>query len=244
MFRPEPGVDYGTAANPSGGVLPSASELAELEAALPAQPWRVGGLLLGDVTPKQPGAVAAPSGVADALDLARQVGLALGVELTAVTGAHPALHPGRTAEVRVGETVIGVAGELLPAIADELDLPRVVALLELDLDALLAAAPEQVTAQPIGTLPAATQDLSLVVAAEIPAGDVLAAVREGAGELLEHIQLVDDYRGQGLPEGAKSLTFALRFRAPDRTLTAAEATEAKLAGAALATSRHAATLRE
>ncbi len=244
VFRPEPGVDYGTAANPSGGVLPSASELAELEAALPAQPWRVGGLLLGDVTPKQPGAVAAPSGVADALDLARQVGLALGVELTAVAGAHPALHPGRTAEVRVGETVVGVAGELLPAIADELDLPRVVALLELDLDALLAAAPEQVTAQPIGTLPAATQDLSLVVAAEIPAGDVLAAVREGAGELLEHIQLVDDYRGQGLPEGTKSLTFALRFRAPDRTLTAAEATEAKLAGAALATSRHAATLRE
>ena len=203
-----------------------------------------GGLLLGDVTPKQPGAAAAPSGVADALDLARQVGLALGVELTAVAGAHPALHPGRTAEVRVGETVVGVAGELLPAIADELDLPRVVALLELDLDALLAAAPEQVTAQPIGTLPAATQDLSLVVAVEIPAGDVLAAVREGAGELLEHIQLVDDYRGQGLPEGAKSLTFALRFRAPDRTLTAAEATEAKLAGAALATSRHAATLRE
>ena len=83
-----------------------------------------------------------------------------------------------------------------------------------------------------------------MVAAEIPAGDVLAAVREGAGELLEHIQLVDDYRGQGLPEGAKSLTFALRFRAPDRTLTAAEATEAKLAGAALATSRLAATLRE
>ena len=66
----------------------------------------------------------------------------------------------------------------------------------------------------------------------IPAGEVLAAVVEGAGELLEHARLVDDYRGTGVPEGSKSLTLALRFRAADRTLTAAEATEAKLAGAA------------
>ena len=56
------------------------------------------------------------------------------------------------------------------------------------------------------------------------------ALVEGAGELLESLRLVDDYRGPGVAEGAKSLTFALRFRASDRTLTAAEATEAKLAG--------------
>ena len=71
-----------------------------------------------------------------------------------------------------------------------------------------------------------------------------AAVREGAGELLEHLQLVDDYRGTGVPDGSKSLTFALRFRAADRTLTAAEASEAKLAGAGLAAERVGATVRE
>jgi len=83
-----------------------------------------------------------------------------------------------------------------------------------------------------------------VLDADIPAGDVLAAIVEGAGELLEDARLVDDYRGSGVPDGTKSLTFALRFRAPDRTLTAAEATEAKLAGLAVATQRFGASLRE
>jgi phenylalanyl-tRNA synthetase beta chain len=79
-------------------------------------------------------------------------------------------------------------------------------------------------------LPAATQDLSLVVKADTPAADVLAAVRLGAGELLEGITLTDDYRGSNVAEGFKSLTFALRFRAMDRTLTQIEATEARDAG--------------
>ena len=76
------------------------------------------------------------------------------------------------------------------------------------------------------------------------AGDVAAALREGAGDLLESLRLVDDYRGHGLADGTKSLTFALRFRAEDRTLTAAEATDAKLAGVAVAAERYAATIRE
>jgi phenylalanyl-tRNA synthetase beta chain len=77
-----------------------------------------------------------------------------------------------------------------------------------------------------------------------PAGVVLGAVVQGAGALLEHAQLVDDYRGTGVEPGSKSLTFALRFRAPDRTLTAAEATEAKTAAVALVAERFGAKLRE
>jgi phenylalanyl-tRNA synthetase beta chain len=211
---------------------------------IPPQGWRVAALFLGDAVPKQPGAAAVPAGIADALDVVRQLELALAVEVTPRAGSHPALHPGRTAELRVGERVVGVAGELLPALAAELDLPRVVAVAELDLDALIELGASEVAAMPIGTLPAATQDLSLVVDVQVPAGDVLDAVREGAGELLEHLRLVDDYRGTGVPEGKKSLTFALRFRALDRTLTAAEASEAKLAGAALASERFGATIRE
>ena len=112
------------------------------------------------------------------------------------------------------------------------------------LDALIALSEGDRAATPIRSLPAATQDLSLVVSAEVPAGDVQAVVAEGAGELLEHIRLVDDYRGQGVEPGTKSLTFALRFRGADRTLTASQATEAKLAGLALAAERFGATLRE
>ena len=66
----------------------------------------------------------------------------------------------------------------------------------------------------------------------------------GSGDLLESATLVDDYRGEGLDAGLKSLSFALRFRASDRTLTAAEATEAKLAGVAVAAARFGATVRE
>jgi phenylalanyl-tRNA synthetase beta chain len=92
--------------------------------------------------------------------------------------------------------------------------------------------------------PAATQDLSLVLPRTVPAGEVLAAVIDGAGELLEEARLIDDYRGSGVAEDTKSLTFALRFRAADRTLTAAEASDAKLAGAGRAAELFGAHIRD
>ncbi len=244
VYLPTAGTSHGTAELPPGAVSLDVDVLAGLTDSLPAQPRHVAVLFLGDVVPRQPGAAAVPSGLADALDAAAEVGLALAADIRPVTGSHPVLHPGRTAELRVGDTVVGVAGELLPSVARDLDLPGVVALAELDLDALLAVGATEIAARPIGTLPAATQDLSLVVAADVPAGEVRDAVITGAGELLEDARLVDDYRGSGVPEGSKSLTFALRFRGPDRTLTAAEASESKLAGAALAGQRFGATLRE
>jgi phenylalanyl-tRNA synthetase beta chain len=118
-----------------------------------------------------------------------------------------------------------------------------VGVFEIDMDALFAVAPLSVVAKPLGTLPAATQDLSLVVKSETPAAEVLEAVREGAGELLEQITLTDDYRGSNVPEGSKSLTFALRFRAMDRTLTQAEASDARDAGVALAKKKFNAEIR-
>jgi phenylalanyl-tRNA synthetase beta chain len=244
VFRPEAGVAYGTDELPPGAVELAPDVLDALTTGLPPQPRRVAVLLLGDVIPKQPGAAAVPAGLADALDAVADVGLALAADIRPVTGSHPALHPGRTAELRIGDVIVGVAGELLPSLARELDLPGVVAVAELDVDALLALGATEIAARPIGTLPAATQDVSLVVPVETPAADIRDAVIEGAGDLLEDARLVDDYRGPGVPDGTKSLTFALRFRAADRTLTAAEATEAKLAGVALAASRLKATLRE
>ncbi|MDQ0895742.1 phenylalanine--tRNA ligase subunit beta [Agromyces ramosus] len=244
VFLPETGRTYGSAELPAGDARPDDEVLAALDAGIPAQPRHLAVLILGEVVSKQPGQAAVPAGIADALDAVRRVALATGAEIEIVQGSHAALHPGRTAELRVAGQVVGHAGELLPAIAEEADLPRVVAVVELDLDAVIALTEPGVEARSIGTLPAATQDLSLIVAADVPAAAVAAAVREGAGELLEHLSLVDDYRGPGVTEGSKSLTFALRFRASDRTLTAAEASEAKLAGAALAAERAGASIRE
>ncbi|HEU0205229.1 MAG TPA: phenylalanine--tRNA ligase subunit beta [Pseudolysinimonas sp.] len=244
VFLPEPGAVYGTDFIPVGDARPDDATLETMNASIPPQHWHVGALFLGDAQPKQPGAAAVPTGLTDALDVVRQLSLALAVDMSISTGSHLALHPGRTAQLTVGDRVVGVAGELLPSIARELDLPRVVALVELDLDALIDLGALQSTPIQLGTLPAATQDLSLVVPAETPAGEVLTAIVAGAGALLEHARLVDDYRGAGIPDGRKSLTFALRFRAADRTLTAAEASEAKLAGAARAGELFGATVRE
>ncbi|MFK4730038.1 phenylalanine--tRNA ligase subunit beta [Agromyces mediolanus] len=244
VFLPESGREYGTAVLPAAAARPSDDELAALIDGIPPQPRHVAVLLTGDVVAKQPGQPAVPAGLADALDAVRRIALATGGEIEIVQGRHQAMHPGRTAELRAGGARIGFAGELHPAIAEAADLPRVVAVAELDLDALIAAADRTVEASPLGTHPAATQDLSLVVPLEAAAAEVGAAVREGAGELLEALHLVDDYRGQGVPDGAKSLTFALRFRAADRTLTAAEASEAKLAGAKLAAERFGAAIRD
>ncbi|HEU4808328.1 MAG TPA: phenylalanine--tRNA ligase subunit beta [Homoserinimonas sp.] len=244
VFLPESGRSYGSGPLPVGNQHPGHAKLAELNEGIPPQPWHVGAVFLGDRVPKQPGQSALGSSVADAVTAANQLAAAVGATIRVEQGNHPAMHPGRTAELFVDDTVVGIAGELLPSIADDLDLPRVVAVLELDLDALIGSGVREVATTPIVSYPAATQDLSLVVSQDIPAGAVHAAVTEGAGDLLEQATLVDDYRGTGVDDDHKSLTFALRFRARDRTLTAAEATEAKLAGVALAAERFGATLRE
>ncbi|GAA1227346.1 phenylalanine--tRNA ligase subunit beta [Rhodoglobus aureus] len=244
VFLPEAGRAYGSGDLPVGDELPTETALSELHSSVPAQPWHVGALFVGDAITRQPGQQAVARGLADALAIVQQLAATMLVEIDVVTGSHQALHPGRTAELRVGDQVVGYAGELLPALALELDLPRVVAVLELDLSVLIESAAADVAAIPIVSFPAATQDVSLVVANSVQAGELLAIVREGAGELLESARLVDDYRGAGIPDGRKSLTFALRFRAVDRTLTQAEATEAKNAAVALAFERVGAELRE
>ncbi len=244
VVRPQTGATYGSGPLPSGVVRPGTGELAELLESIPPQPLYVSALFVGNSSEKQPGVSAVPFGIADALDAARQVAAAVDATVDVRQGTQRALHPGRTAELFVDDRSIGFAGELLPALADELDLPRVVAVLELDLDLLIELSRPEVVPTAIIGYPAATQDLSLVVKVEVPASAVLAAIVDGAGPLLEHVRLVDDYRGEGVDDGMKSITVALRFRAPDRTLTAPEATEAKLAGAAFARERWGATIRE
>lgn len=236
-------IELGTVDLPDGGAYPGDTVIERLNASLPLQPQHLAGVLVGAATPKQPAHPATPYTWESAIQAARDAAHAAGAQLDLRQGSHAAFHPGRCAELVLDGETIGWAGELLPAIAQHAHLPRVVAAFELDVDRLIELAPATPQARVIAPYPAATQDLSLVVADSVPAGDVLAAVREGAGELLEHIELVDDYRGAGLPPGTKSITVALRFRADDRTLTADEATAAKLAGAALAAERYGATIR-
>ena len=250
VFLPAEGVDYGHGLL-SAATRPTPEQEAALHAAIPPQPRFISGVLMGDALERQPGQKPVPFDWQDALASVQQIALAAGVALAARQGSHQAFHPGRTAEIVVvtvdgvaTDEVVGFAGELLPAITEEMHLPRVAAAFEVNLDAVIAHAGVPLRARDIRTMPAATQDLSLVVVSNVAAAAVLEAVVEGAGELLEDARLVDVYEGSGVAEGSRSLTFALRFRASDRTLTAAEATESKDAGVALAASRFGATLRE
>ena len=137
----------------------------------------------------------------------------------------------------------GFVGELHPDIAEETNLPRRVGIFEINLDVVFAAAPAILMAQELGLMPAASQDLSLVVPVGVSAAEIRKTIVEGAGELLESAVLVDDYRGKGLEAGQKSLTFALLFRAPDRTLTQVEASAARDSAVQMANNKFGATLR-
>ena len=97
--------------------------------------------------------------------------------------------------------------------------------MELELDRL-GAVDQPVPAPRVSTFPVATQDVALVVESTVPAAEVEAALRDGAGELLESLRLFDVYEGPQIGEGRRSLAYALRFRAPDRTLTVEETTAA------------------
>ena len=239
-----PGEQNGTESIPPLGVKPSEEVLDGLYNGIPDQPLHIGVLFTGHESPAGAGHTPRAWDWADAVDTARLMGDVLGVELVISQGEHQAFHPGRTARIslRSGETV-GYAGELHPKLLAARDMPARTVALELNADALFDAAPDVIVAKEISTFPATTQDVALIVAAEIPAESVLETLREGAGDLLEDIALFDVYTGKGIDEGQKSLAFALRFRAPDRTLTADEASESRAAAVALAAERFGAVQR-
>jgi phenylalanyl-tRNA synthetase beta chain len=159
------------------------------------------------------------------------------VEVSVTSAAVTPWHPGRCAEFRVGEALVGYAGELHPKVCKAYGVPARTAVAEIDLDVLLRHARAIVPGPRFSAYPVAKEDVALVVDASTPSAAVEAALREGAGELLESVHLFDVYTGDQVGEGRKSLAFALRFRALDRTLTEGESAAARDAAVALASSR-------
>lgn len=222
---------------------PTDEEWAALSALLPHQPVHVGAVLTGQREPQGWWGPAVPAGWADAIEVARTVAEACGVEVDTIAGVDPSFHPGRCAAVRLAGRIVGVAGELHPRVVEAYGLPERSAAMVLDLDQVIAAAPEVRPAPSVGSQPLAKEDVALVVDHAVPAASVLAALRRGAGSLLESARLFDVYEGAQIPAGKKSLAFALRFRAADRTLDAAETAAARTAAVAEAQAACGAILR-
>ncbi|MFE6785946.1 phenylalanine--tRNA ligase subunit beta [Streptomyces sp. NPDC057680] len=245
VFRPEgqPGV----AVRLPVDRRPTDEEIASVNAVLPAQPRRAAVVLAGAREQAGWWGKGRPSDWADAVEAGRTVAAEAGVELIISADQHAPWHPGRCAAFHVevdGEKVlVGHAGELHPRVVKAFGLPARTCAMEIDLDLLEKANEGPVKAPRISSFPVATQDVALVVAGNVPAAEVEAALAEGAGELLESIRLFDVYTGDQLGEGTKSLAYALKFRAEDRTLTVDEATAARDAAVALASERTGAVLR-
>ncbi|WP_433918277.1 phenylalanine--tRNA ligase subunit beta [Streptomyces canus] len=227
---------------------PTDAEIAELDATLPEQPRHVAVVLAGAREQAGWWGKGRPADWADAVEAGRLVAREAGAELVVRGGQYGPWHPGRCAEFVVvvdgAETVVGHAGELHPRVVKAFGLPARTSAMELDLDVLEAVGDDTPQAPAISTFPVATQDVALVVDKFVPHADVETALREGAGELLEGIRLFDVYENEEqLGDGKKSLAYALRFRAGDRTLTVDEASAARDAAVALAGERTGAVLR-
>ncbi len=222
----------GSAPAPGIEGRPTEDELAALDAALPDQPRHLGLALTGaswDV----------------AVSAVVEVGRALGLVLRPrATDVFP-YHPGRVAELLLDGRRVGLAGELHPRAIGALGLPARTCAAEADLDVLVevAAAQGPLPAPRVSPFPPASVDVALVVDAGVPAADVQAALREGAGDLLEELRLFDVFTGPQVGEGKRSLAYALRLRAPDRTLTDVEVLGARDAAVAEAGRRVGAVLR-
>ena len=138
----------------------------------------------------------------------------------------PTLHPGRAAQIRMGDAQVGVVGEVHPDVLERFDISMSpVALFELDLERLLKALPEGVRPfQPFPRVPGAVRDLALVVDADVPAARVQALI-EGH-PLVARATLFDVYTGEHVPLGKRSLAYRVLFQSPERTLTAEEVARA------------------
>ncbi|CQD14599.1 Phenylalanine--tRNA ligase beta subunit [Corynebacterium striatum] len=230
---------------PSVEQRPADDVVKELRESLPEQPLHVATVATGNIEHEGPWGEGRAFTYADAIESARQVARAAGVEIELEAAEELPWHPGRCAAVKAvvdGESIIvGYAGELHPQVLEALNLPARTCAMEIDVTAL--PTDELFPAPVLSAFPALHQDIALIVDESTPAEEVRKVVEEGAGELLEAVELFDVFRGEQLGEDKKSLAFKLIFRADDRTLTDEEANEHRLAAAELVKQRLGAEMR-
>ena len=134
----------------------------------------------------------------------------------------PMLARGRAAELRLGETHLGYVGEIDSARLQEFELREACSAAELELDVLLKEAELVAQYRPMPPFPGVVRDLSLVVAHDLPWGELCETVVASAGSTLEAVQYLDTFQGGNLPEDRQSVHFSMTFRHPERTLTGEE----------------------
>ena len=138
---------------------------------------------------------------------------------------NPSYHPGRCARVYSGDRLLGVLGQIHPAVAENYGVDCALYAAELSFEDLFASMGGTPIYQPLPRFPAVTRDIALVCDKALPVGTLEDCIRRGAKGLLKQVSLFDVYAGKGIPEGKKSVAFSLELRSDDRSLTAQEADE-------------------
>ena len=227
------------AISPDLSKRPDQKVIDEIFASVPSQGYHVAGLMVGKVENENWQGKARAYNWQDAIAFAQDVLALCNLEWTIARSDLAPWHPGRCAELVVNGKAVAHAGELHPRIVAAYGLPERSVAFAVALNAL----PESELVRPttVGTMPAAVQDVALIVDSTVSAGDLQAALREGAGDLLESITLFDRYDKIG--DGKVSLAFTLVFRAPDRTLTGEEVSAMREAATAVAAAKFGAIVR-
>ena len=227
------------AVSPDLSKRPDQKIIDEIFASVPPQGYHVAGLLVGKIENENWQGKARSYNWQDAIAYAQDILALCNLEWSIARSDLAPWHPGRCAELIVNGKAVAHAGELHPRIVAAYGLPeRSVAFA-----VALSALPDSALVRPttVGTMPAAVQDVALIVDSTVNAADLEGALREGAGELLESITLFDRYYKIG--DGKVSLAFTLVFRASDRTLTGDEVSAMREAATAVAAAKLGAVVR-
>ena len=146
----------------------------------------------------------------------------LGVECQWEVAQYPGFHPGRCAAARLGDTRIGILGEIHPEVGSEWELPARAYVAEINLELILPLVSQAVRAERLPRFPAVARDLALVAPETITAQQILETIQASGSDLVQDITLFDVYQGRQIPAGYRSLAYSIRYQAPDRTLTDSE----------------------
>ncbi len=164
----------------------------------------------------------------DAVAVWREITAALGGGARLDQGAVPAgLHPTRSATLQAGREPLGAVGEIAPEVLAAFEVSERVAVLEIDLDQFLRREPKPAQWKLTSRQPSSDLDLAFILAEDVPAERLDKAIRQGAGNLLVGLELFDVYRGDGMPDGRRSLAYRLRLQALDRSLTDADVADVR-----------------
>ena len=225
--------------NPDTSVRPGQQIISKIFESVPDQIEMVAGLLVGKREVEDWQGKSQSFEWSDAISFAQEILDLCHLEYEVKRSDLAPWHPGRCAELIVDGTVVAHAGEVHPRILAQYNLPARSSAFAINLGALPAST--LVKPSRVGVMPAAVQDVALIVDSRVPALEVQEALREGAGNLLESIALFDRYDKVG--DGKVSLAFTLTFRAEDRTLTGEEVSAMREAATNLATKRCGAIVR-